>query len=106
VIICRVVQLVLLRLLNNPTVMRGEAQTAIECWDGWRRIALDTLIQPLVFEPSGLDEILGSLMESQAHSPYLWTDAYLAAFAIAGGYTLVTFDRGFEQFEGLRVEVL
>jgi predicted nucleic acid-binding protein len=33
-------------------------------------------------------------------------DAYLAAFALAGGYRLVTTDRGFRQFNGLDVVVL
>jgi predicted nucleic acid-binding protein len=33
------------------------------------------------------------------------TDTYLAAFARAGGYRLLTFDRGFHQFEGLAVEI-
>ena len=30
-----------------------------------------------------------------------WTDAYLAAVAIANGWRLVSFDRDFERFEGL-----
>lgn len=33
-------------------------------------------------------------------------DAYLAAFAIAGGYTLVTLDKGFKQFDGVSCVVL
>ena len=35
-------------------------------------------------------------------SPKLWMDAYLAAFAIAGGCQLVTTDQGFAQFPSLR----
>jgi predicted nucleic acid-binding protein len=30
-----------------------------------------------------------------------WTDAYLAAFATAGGYRLVSFDAGFARYPGL-----
>ncbi len=30
-----------------------------------------------------------------------WTDAYLAAFAAAGGYRLVSFDRDFQKCLGL-----
>ncbi|HVR36533.1 MAG TPA: PIN domain-containing protein [Methylomirabilota bacterium] len=31
----------------------------------------------------------------------LWTDAYLAAFAIAHGTKLATFDQGFKRFAGV-----
>jgi predicted nucleic acid-binding protein len=33
-------------------------------------------------------------------------DAYLAAFAIAGGHRLLAFDRDFRQFEGLDLVLL
>jgi uncharacterized protein len=33
-------------------------------------------------------------------------DAYLAAFAIAGGHQLVTTDKAFKQFQGLDLLVL
>ena len=39
-------------------------------------------------------------------SPKLWMDAYLAAFTVAGGYQLVTTDKGFKQFKGLDILVL
>jgi len=35
-----------------------------------------------------------------------WMDAYLAAFALAGGYRMVTTDAAFEQFGGLDLKVL
>ena len=34
-------------------------------------------------------------------SPKLWMDAYLAAFARAGGYQFITTDRAFSQFTDL-----
>jgi predicted nucleic acid-binding protein len=34
------------------------------------------------------------------------TDTYLAAFAIAGDFRLVTFDKGFSRFPGLDVEII
>ena len=34
-------------------------------------------------------------------NPETLMDAYLAAFAMAGGYRLVTTDKGFKQFKGL-----
>lgn len=39
-------------------------------------------------------------------APKLWMDAYLAAFAVAGGYQLVTTDKAFKQFKGLNHLVL
>lgn len=34
-------------------------------------------------------------------SPNLWTDDYLAAFAVRSGLRLVSFDKGFSRFDGL-----
>ena len=39
-------------------------------------------------------------------SPKLWMDAYLAAFALAGGHRLVTTDKAFAQFKGLDAIIL
>jgi predicted nucleic acid-binding protein len=36
----------------------------------------------------------------------LWMDAYLAAFALAGGYQMVTTDTAFRQFHGLDLMLL
>ena len=48
------------------------------------------------------DEDLAALVR-EGFSPRLWTDAYLAAFALAGGHRLVTFDQDFLRFPGLEV---
>jgi predicted nucleic acid-binding protein len=39
-------------------------------------------------------------------APKRWMDAYLAAFAIAAGQRLVTFDQGFRSYAGLDVLML
>jgi predicted nucleic acid-binding protein len=39
-------------------------------------------------------------------SPKLWMDAYIAAFALAGRYRMVTTDAAFRQFRGLNLLVL
>ncbi len=46
------------------------------------------------------------LTQSRGFSPNVWSDAYLAAFAVVGGYEVVTFDRGFTQFANLKVTIL
>jgi len=35
-----------------------------------------------------------------------WADAYLAAFAKTANLELITFDKGFAQFAGLRLTIL
>ena len=50
--------------------------------------------RPLLEEPEGLEE---ALVNREFPSPF-WTDAYLAALAVAGGHRLVTFDRDFQRF--------
>lgn len=57
-------------------------------------------------EPKDLFRIWMRSAEHRAPSPKLWMDSYLAAFALAGGYSLVTNDKGFKQFNGLRLELL
>ena len=44
--------------------------------------------------------------DSIAASPKLWMDAYLAAFAVVGGFKLVTSDKAFKQFKGLNLQLL
>ena len=44
-------------------------------------------------EPAGIDKIFRSLTSHRAHSPKVWADTYLVAFAEAAGLTFVTFDR-------------
>ena len=39
-------------------------------------------------------------------STKVWMDAYLAAFATAGGQELVTLDQGFSKFAGVSVTIL
>ena len=43
---------------------------------------------------------------AQGTSAYSWMDAYLAAFAIAGGHQLITTDKGFKQFAELNPVIL
>ncbi len=47
----------------------------------------------LVAEPAGLDLLFRRSTTRDEISPKLWADGYLAAFAQAGGYSFVTFDK-------------
>ena len=49
-----------------------------------------------------------TLAAADSASPKVWMDAYLAAFAIAGGLRLVTLDRDYKNFvpQGLDLVLL
>ena len=53
-------------------------------------------------EPVGLEEKLAAFSTQSTFRHRLWTDAYLAALAIASGCRLVSFDSDFQTFDGLK----
>jgi toxin-antitoxin system PIN domain toxin len=101
----RIVRLGLLRLLSTPQIMGPDvlspapALTALQKLEDDERIAL-------VHEPDGVDGVIGRLVAACATTPNLWTDAYLAAFAITCGLRLISFDRGFKRFDDLNFQLL
>jgi toxin-antitoxin system PIN domain toxin len=104
ILLCRVAQMGVLRILTNPTWLKGEVLSAAAAWDAWNLLLTDhrfTSIQ----EPAGIESEWRLLTQDFAAGRHAGTDTYLAAFARAGGYSLLTFDRGFHQFEGLEVEI-
>ena len=105
-VVCRLAQTGLLRLLNNPAVMREEALDTVGCWEFWHRMLQDERIIFSPDEPAGLDAAFEQFTTGRAFTPRLWSDAYLAAYAHAGGMTMVTLDQGFHSFLGLACEVL
>jgi len=96
----------LLRLLNNPTVMREDVLDTAGCWSVWHRLLEDERFRFASEEPPGLNAAVERFTTGRAFSPRLWTDAYLAAYAHATQLTLVTFDKGFRGFPGLSCDVL
>jgi uncharacterized protein len=105
VVLCRSTQLGLLRLLCHATVMGEDVCTMAQAWEVYDAILSDErfLFQP---EPDDIEAALRGYTQTSAASPKLWQDAYLAAFAVAGGMHLVTFDQGFRQFAGLQLALL
>jgi predicted nucleic acid-binding protein len=91
----------LLCLLTNAKAMDSKPLGVREAWEVYRELRLSSGV-PLLEEPQGLDEALADLV-CGGLSPRLWTDAYLAAFALAGGHRLVTFDQDFLRSPGLEV---
>ena len=110
VFFCRFTQHSFLRLLTTEATTRQydfPALTNAAAWQVYDGFVADRRIG-WAPEPAAerLDKIWKVLATRGTASPKLWMDAYLAAFAIAGGYRLVTADRGFMQFGGLDVTVL
>jgi toxin-antitoxin system PIN domain toxin len=105
---CRSTQQSFLRLLTTTAVMSPYGVLALSnrvAWTVYEGFVADDRIA-WAGEPSGLEPLWKKLAGSPKASPKLWMDAYLAAFAIAGGHQLVTTDKAFEHFKGLDVLVL
>jgi Predicted nucleic acid-binding protein, contains PIN domain len=92
VVFCRVTQMGLLRLLTHESVMGKDVLSSREAWRVYRTILADERIQ-FVPEPFALELEWRRLTAQERPTPKIWTDAYLAAFARAGGMQLVTLDR-------------
>jgi uncharacterized protein len=105
ILLCRVAQMGALRILTNPAWLKEEVLPAAAVWEAWDLLLTDNRFSR-VQEPARLEEVWRRLTRSLAAGRCAETDIYFAAFAIAGGHRLVTFDRGFRQFEELDVEVL
>ena len=88
---CRFTQLGLLRLLTTAAVMGRDVLTQRQAW-----LAYDKFLAGgvrFLEEPRMLDDHFRKLTRHASSSPKEWADAYLAAFAIEAGLTLVTFDK-------------
>ena len=102
---CRLTQQGFLRLATNPKALPGEAVPMIDAWSMFDIFLSDSRVV-FATEPPGLESLWRILTQRQSFSNKVWNDAYLAAFAQAGGLELVTFDRGFSQFKDLKLAVL
>jgi toxin-antitoxin system PIN domain toxin len=109
VFFCRATQQALLRLLTNASVLRPYGNPPLtnrEAWRVYETFLADDRIALWADEPVGVERLWKELAVRGTASPKLWMDAYLAAFALAGRYSMVTTDAGFRQFRGLDLLVL
>ena len=105
VVVCRLAQMGLLRLLSNPAVMGADVCATDADWKLNDRLFGDARFM-FAAEPSDLEAELRRLTKGFPYSPKLWQDAYLAAFAVAADLPLVTFDQGFRKFRRLKSLIL
>lgn len=89
----------LLRLLCNAAVMGEDVRNAREAWRAYENLRADWRVK-FAGEPLGFEETWVKLVDGAGGSG-VWTDAYLAAFALGHRYTLVSFDRGFRRWKEL-----
>ncbi len=94
---CRLTQNGFLRIATNSSAFPHDAKTMIEAWTLYDRLRADQLVV-FASEPVEVERHWRQLTQRASRSHHLWADAYLAAFAIAAGYEVVTFDREFAQF--------
>jgi len=105
---CRATQQSFLRLLTTDAVLSPfgiPPLTNKAAWAVYEGFVADERIG-WVEEPRGLEAVWKKLAVRPKVSPKLWMDAYLAAFALAGGYRLATTDKAFKQFKNLDLLVL
>lgn len=99
-VFCRVTALALLRHLTNSRILGQAALDGAAAWRALRTwLALPQIT--LLGEPAGLDELLGQWAGQLDVRGGRWTDAYLAAFAVASGCRLVAFDADFRAYPGV-----
>lgn len=106
---CRATQQTFLRLLTNAAVLApygNQPLTNRQAWQVYEALLTDDRIGFRAEEPAGIDVRWKQFAVRNTASPKLWMDAYLAAYALAGGYRLATTDLAFRQFRGVDVELL
>ncbi|MBI2477894.1 MAG: PIN domain-containing protein [Planctomycetia bacterium] len=102
---CRVTQLGFLRIANNPSALPDSAVTQDQAWKLFDHFISHSRIQ-FANEPGGIESQLRQWTQFPRYSPNSWSDAYLAAFALAADFELITFDKGFAQYNNLRHTIL
>jgi toxin-antitoxin system PIN domain toxin len=88
-LLCRVTQMSLLRLISNPVIMREDVVTRSEAWRVIDQLWSDDRVL-WAEEPDHLEAVFRALSARSDNSHKLWTDDYLAAFAQACGASLAT----------------
>ncbi len=96
----RVSMLGLVRLGTLPGVL-SKTLSVGEAWEIYRNYLAHPQIHFLA-EPQSIEWHFAELTTRETLPHRLWTDAYLAAFAIASGCRMVSFDSDFSRFPGLR----
>jgi len=99
-VFCRATEQSFLRLASTPSLLKvygaegptnRDALLALNALQALRQVGVRD-------EPRGALPLWHALSARDSASPKVWMDAYLAAFATAGGLRMVTLDRDFKNF--------
>jgi toxin-antitoxin system PIN domain toxin len=102
---CRLTQQGFLRLATTPQATAGRPLTLRNAWRAFDAMFHDPRV---VYseEPADLEKFWRYYTRGRSFSPKVWNDAYLAAFARAADFELVSFDQGFRQYRNLKQTIL
>ena len=104
--LCLLTRMAVLRLLTNRVAMNGAPTTPEVALNAWRALAADPRSVFVDVAPSSHENFLTSMVTVRQPTSNLWTDAWLAALARSLDHELVTFDRGFKSFDGIKLSLL
>ena len=100
-VFCRSTQQSFLRLASTEALLKAYGARGLTNRDAL--VALSDLMALTQVEdrpePPGTVALWHRLAARDTPSPKLWMDAYLAAFAVGGGLSLVSLDHDFKSFE-------
>jgi hypothetical protein len=97
---CRLTAIEFLRRLTNAQILGTAALDGAGAWhalETWLAVPQVTFLA----EPPGLDELLTQWAGKLDLRDGQWADAYLAAFALASGCRLISFDESFHRYPGI-----
>lgn len=95
----------LLRLLTNSKVMGPDILPPKDAIGVYRELRMDERVR-YAHEPANVEGLWLSMMTAGSASGSVWTDAWLAAFALTHRLKLVSFDLGMRRWEDLDLQVL
>jgi uncharacterized protein len=98
---CRTTMQGFLRLVTQPAVMGAAVHSTAEAWMIYSAHLASGRVQ-FVAEPASIEAQLRALTLRDNFQQRDWTDAYLASFAMTAACRMVSFDKGFAQYEGLQ----
>ncbi len=104
-VLCRQVQLGVMRALGNQSILKDQALTALQAWRITEELLEDERVE-IAVEPEGLERIFPALLRYRVPTGKLVGDAYLAAFAMGWEFDFLTLDKGFREYRGLGVQLL
>lgn len=97
---CRATQQSFLRLATTPALLKAYGAEGMTNRDALYALDAFQALPQVTFqdEPPGLFALWRTLAGLPSASPKVWMDAYLAAFAMAGGLRMATLDADFKAY--------